>query len=41
MRQVFDEMMPIRNVVSWTTLVDGFIKNGRIDEARTVFNMMN
>ena len=39
-RGVFDTM-PERNIVPWTTLVNGYICNKRINEARSVFNKMS
>nr|CAD1826288.1 unnamed protein product [Ananas comosus var. bracteatus] len=38
-RQLFDKM-PNRNVVSWNTLLDGFVKSGDIDSAYEVFDAM-
>ncbi|OAY74840.1 Pentatricopeptide repeat-containing protein, chloroplastic [Ananas comosus] len=38
-QQLFDKM-PNRNVVSWNTLLDGFVKSGDIDSAYEVFDAM-
>ncbi|KAK9080425.1 hypothetical protein SSX86_000183 [Deinandra increscens subsp. villosa] len=38
-RKVFDEM-PERNVITWNTLVAGYVKCGDIDRARKVFDEM-
>ncbi|KAL7169185.1 hypothetical protein ACSBR2_034261 [Camellia fascicularis] len=32
--------MPKRNVISWTAMIDGLSKNGRIDEAWVLFDIM-
>jgi pentatricopeptide repeat protein len=39
-QRVFDGM-PVKNVVSWTSLVSGYIGNKRINKARSVFNNMS
>lgn len=36
---VFDEM-PVRNVVSWTAMIDGYVRNGRAYEAFELFRQM-
>lgn len=36
---LFDEM-PERNIISWNGLLSGYMKNGEIDEAREVFDLM-
>lgn len=36
-RNVFDEM-PLRNVVSWTAIIDGYLSFGFDDEALSLFN---
>lgn len=38
-RKLFDEM-PERNVVSWTTIIDGFARSGRIEVAEGLFRKM-
>ncbi|XP_021863784.2 pentatricopeptide repeat-containing protein At3g26630, chloroplastic [Spinacia oleracea] len=38
-RKVFDEI-PVRNVVSWTTMVSGLIGFGELDHARRLFDQM-
>lgn len=38
-RRVFD-YMPMRNVFSWTSMIDGYGKNGSPDEALTLFSRM-
>lgn len=38
-RTVFDKM-PLRNVVSWTTLITGYSQCGLVDEAFEVFELM-
>uniref|UniRef100_A0A804L5Z0 Pentatricopeptide repeat-containing protein n=1 Tax=Musa acuminata subsp. malaccensis TaxID=214687 RepID=A0A804L5Z0_MUSAM len=38
-RTVFDTM-PIRNVVTWTAMIDGYGRNGRPDEAFRLFRRM-
>ncbi|KAI3868240.1 hypothetical protein MKX03_000151 [Papaver bracteatum] len=35
-RQVFDEM-PVKNVITWTSIVSGYVNSGLIDEARELF----
>ncbi|RZC92006.1 hypothetical protein C5167_027896 [Papaver somniferum] len=35
-RQVFDEM-PVKNLITWTSVVSGYVKAGQIDEARELF----
>jgi pentatricopeptide repeat protein len=37
--QVFDQM-PVRNVVSWTSVISAYMKNGHIDAACQVFQSM-
>ena len=37
--KLFD-CMPQRNVISWTAMIAGLSKNGRIDEAHALFNTM-
>jgi pentatricopeptide repeat protein len=37
--QVFDEM-PKRNVVSWTTILGGYVRSGRFEDGLTLFNRM-
>ncbi|CAL4951930.1 unnamed protein product [Urochloa decumbens] len=37
--RVFDGMR-VRNVVSWTSLVSGFVRLGQVDQARELFNGM-
>lgn len=32
-RQIFDEML-VKNVISWTGIVSGYVNSGQIDEAR-------
>ena len=32
--------MPMRNVFTWTTMVSGYAKNGRVDVARKLFEVM-
>ena len=32
--------MPVKNVVSWTTVVLGYAQNGLIEQACNVFNQM-
>jgi len=36
---MFDEM-PSRNIVSWTAMLNGYAKCGRLDEARSLFDAM-
>ncbi|KAI7983299.1 Pentatricopeptide repeat-containing protein [Camellia lanceoleosa] len=31
-------MMPEKNIISWTTLVNGYIRNKELDEAQSIFN---
>ncbi|KAJ0449878.1 putative tetratricopeptide-like helical domain superfamily [Helianthus annuus] len=38
-RKVFDEM-PVKNVFSWTSMIDGYGKNGDPTEALNLFNQM-
>ncbi|KAK9070092.1 hypothetical protein SSX86_010491 [Deinandra increscens subsp. villosa] len=38
-RKVFDEM-PVKNVFSWTSMIDGYGKNGDPSEALDLFNQM-
>ncbi|XP_071736148.1 pentatricopeptide repeat-containing protein At1g28690, mitochondrial [Rutidosis leptorrhynchoides] len=38
-RKVFDEM-PVKNVFSWTSMIDGYGKNGDPSEALALFNQM-
>ncbi|PKA57859.1 Pentatricopeptide repeat-containing protein [Apostasia shenzhenica] len=38
-RKVFEEI-PVKNVVSWTTIVTGFAKAGFLDDARRLFDEM-
>ncbi|GKB08733.1 pentatricopeptide repeat-containing protein [Tanacetum coccineum] len=35
---VLSSLMGVKNVVSWTVMVDGLAKSGRVDEARRVFD---
>ncbi|MCL7023234.1 hypothetical protein MKW94_007485 [Papaver nudicaule] len=35
-RRVFDEM-PVKNVITWTSIVSGYVNSGQIDEARELF----
>ncbi|XP_058112362.1 pentatricopeptide repeat-containing protein At1g31430 [Magnolia sinica] len=36
-RPLFDEM-PMKNVISWTSIVSGYVNNGQVDEARELFD---
>ncbi|KAM7472483.1 hypothetical protein LguiA_010666 [Lonicera macranthoides] len=38
-RKVFDRM-PVRTVVSWTTLISGLVSSGELDDALLVFDQM-
>eukprot|EP01018_Ginkgo_biloba_P026381 Gb_16448 [translate_table: standard] len=38
-RQVFDKMTD-RDVVSWNTMIDGYVQNGHANEALALFNQM-
>ncbi|XP_030509828.1 pentatricopeptide repeat-containing protein At2g35030, mitochondrial [Cannabis sativa] len=39
-RKVFDEM-PERDVITWTTVITGYVKCGMIDEARKLFDRID
>ncbi|MCL7032385.1 hypothetical protein MKW94_013527 [Papaver nudicaule] len=34
--RIFDEM-PVKNVITWTSIVSGYVNSGQIDEARELF----
>ncbi|KAL0915337.1 hypothetical protein M5K25_015749 [Dendrobium thyrsiflorum] len=34
----FFESMPVRNVISWTSMVSGYVNTGQLDEARKLFD---
>jgi len=39
-RQMFD-LMPVRNIVSWTAMVAGYAQNGQAEEANRFFNQIH